>query len=166
MKWNDHRNWARLAGISDEASIFVDSIIDLTEEDDLPPNFRRMVDELASQIALKRGANTGNSALAAVLTKETILRHDPSRRKPTRGKIVAEIMVRILTRLGDEYLRSWHIHHHLDYLGDQPLEDWDLEELIAAHKRDYPATYSQEVAEFLMANERRLRADLERIKSG
>lgn len=164
MKWADHRRWASKFGIHQDATEYVNRIIDLSDENRLPKEYKQAVADTADQITSTRGSTKGNSALSRVITKGT-MRHDSGRQKSTRGDLAAECTLEHLSQKGDDYVNAWYLHHHLDYLCEQSASGDSVEVVIDRYRREYPEAHSRRVEAFLREGMNDLRAELGYVNS-
>ncbi len=159
MKWDDHRWWANKFGISDDVAEYVNMIVDLSEENRLPEEYKQDIEAAADAIAENQGAKRGNSALSAVIAVDA-LGHDAGRRKPSRGTVAAECTLRHLRQKGRSFVDAWYLHHHLDYLHEQRSTGDDLREVLMRYKGEYPKAYSRQIEKFLLKQEKTLASEL------
>lgn len=164
MNWTAHQRWAARFEIDATAARYVNRIVDIEDEDQLPAEYTQAVADSADQIAATRGAKHGNSALSRVITKET-QGHDAGRRKPTRGTLVAECILSHLSQKGDDFVAAWYLHHHLDYLWEQRTSGDNLHQVLDRYPEEYPEAHAQQIEELLRAYTDTLRAELGYPKS-
>lgn len=160
MDWDSHLRWAKRFGISESAARYVNRVIDCSNEDELPAEYRQAVADEAETIAANRGAERGNSALSLVIARDATA-HDAGRRKPTRGNIAAECTLRHLDRKGKEFVDAWYLHHYLDYLHERRSSRDTVREVITSYRKEYPEIHSQRIKEFLLEHEEALAAQLD-----
>jgi hypothetical protein len=160
MEHDTHNEWAEKMGISKEIAQHVNVIIDNGDKTKLPDDYLNAVEKQAKQIQQDRGANKGNSALHMVISSST-MSHDSSRQKSTAGDMAAEIEYSYLKEKGDEYVLAWHLHHHLDYLSEECNSGKSLDKLLEEHKKKYPNTYSEAVANFLREHRSEIEPELD-----
>ena len=159
MNWTDHQRWAARFGIDATAAQYVNRIVDIEDEGQLPEAYKQAVADSADQIAATRGATRGNSALSRVITEET-LRHDAGRRKTTRGTLAAEWIISHLSQKGEDFVASWYLHHHLDYLSEQRTSGDRFHHEIDRYPEEYPEAHNEQIEKFIREHANTLRAEL------
>lgn len=159
MKWDDHRRWANKFGISGDVAGYVNEIVDLSEKNRLPEEYKQDIEAAAAAIAESQGAKRGNSALSAVIAADA-MGHDAGRRKPSRGTVAAECTLRHLRQKGRNFVDAWYLHHHLDYLHKQQSTGDELREVLTRYRDEYPEAYSRKIEEFLLKHEETLASEL------
>jgi len=161
MEWADHDRWAEKFGISERVSREVNKIIDSIDQGgSLPAEYEKHLEVCSQKWADEKGAAKGNSALGMVIKENTKRGHDKSRGAKTDTDIAAEVQHCAMQRLGEDYVNAWYLHHHLDYLHENRNADKNTEKLISEYEEKHPSTYSKEVANFLLENERELSDEL------
>jgi len=159
MNWEDHRWWANKFGISSDVAEYVNMIVDLSEENCLPEEYKRDIEAAAAAIAENQAAKRGNSALSAVIAVDA-LGHDAGRRKSSRGTVAADCTLRHLRQKGRSFVDAWYLHHHLDYLYEQRLTGDDLRVVLMRYKNEYPGAHSRQIEGFLLKQEETLASEL------
>ncbi|WP_128478333.1 hypothetical protein [Halorussus pelagicus] len=161
MDWQGHNRWAKKLGISEEVAQSVNRIIDERDSSTLPEEYCNIVSQVARQFQTSEGAKSGNSALHMVISKNVKESHDAGRRKTTRGDIAAEINKKAMREMGEDYLKAWYLHHHLDYLSENKNRGKSVEELLSEHKNQYPKTHSRNIRDFLLEEKNEIRSELD-----
>jgi hypothetical protein len=161
MDWSDHDRWAEKLGIDKQVSSEVNRIVDSIDQgESLPSEYRKHLKKCSQKWADEEGAAEGNSALGMVIEENTKRGHDQSRNSTTDGDIAAEVQRCAMRRMGDDYVKAWYLHHHLDYLHENRNSDKSAEELIDEYEEKHPHTYSQEVSDFLSEHKKELTEEL------
>jgi len=159
MEWNDHCTWAKRLDIHPQSADYVNRLVDMSDEADLPEDYLLAIPGIAADVADERGARRGNSALGRVLA-EACKSHDAGRRKNTRASLAAECNRRFLRRKGEDYVLAWYLHHHLDYLDERYTSGTAILELLREYSNEHPETSSPRITEFLRQRQAMLRRSL------
>lgn len=159
MEWYLHNKWAAKLGIDETISQGVNSLVDDIGDEDLAEEFKREKERYEAEILEKKDIAKGNSALGAVISYHN-KGHEPERNLTTDSKIYAEIRREFLKDKGEDYIKAWYLHHHLDYLDEEYQPRSDIEELQEEHRQKYPQTFSGYIQEFLNQHQEELAKDL------
>jgi hypothetical protein len=146
MDWSSHDRWAEKLGVPGDVSREVNEIIDAVEGGKKVSQEYR---ELLEQCSSKEYADSSGSAFDIVAANYSARKHDASRGSTTGGDVAANLHRCAMTRMGDDYLKAWRLHHCLDYLSERGGSDNRLTELLPQYQDEYPVIHSDEITEFV-----------------
>lgn len=164
MKWADHDHWATSMGIREGVSRKVNTIIDAVDQGDKIPSEYHQALATCAQEWTEKNAPNSKSAMDAVISDYSARNHDVERSSKTGGDIAAEVHRCAMREMGEEYLKAWYLHHHLDFLSERWGNKTRLDELLGEYREIHPLTYSSKVERFLKQHDEELVRDLERYR--